>query len=806
MIIFFLLGAYQGFSQTPRDFAVELSAEIQETPSRITLQWPSTNASQIKIYRKIDKNNKTFSIPVATIAGSETQYVDNSVEIGQEYEYRVEKEYSNYSANGYILSGIKVSPKESRGSIVLLVESSKAIPLQQELKTLEEDLMGDGWMVIRHNIPVSDAPPQVKNRIVQDYNSAPNEVKAVLIVGHIAVPYSGLIVPDGHPPDHLGAWPADAYYGDMNGTWTDSSVNNTGALDQRNHNVPGDGKFDQSVLPSDIELQVGRVDFHDLPVFSQSETELLRKYLNKNHAFRNKLFTASARGLIDDNFGDGRLESFSSSLYRSFNVMFGADNVDDKDYFTTMANESYLWSHGNGGGYYDRANGVGDSQDFANIEVKSVFTTLFGSWHGDWDSRNNFMRSSLASGTILTCAWSGIPQWQFHQMALGENIGLCAKNTSNAFEYELNFYDSKSVHVSLLGDPTLRMHIIAPPTTLQITENGSAELSWAASNEGNLLGYHVYLKIDNENSFQRLTTDLVVNTSYTSPITTAGLHTYMVRAVKLEENPSGSYYNLSQGIFAEIQLGEPEPEILIADAGADKTITCSVQTVELGGSNTSTGATYNWSTADGTFVSGTDQMIVTVSAPGTYVLTVMEEDSVIAADEVVVEENREEPSIELGDSVTIETGASVNIGVETLSDYTYAWEPDITLSDDSISDPIVSPSSTTTYTLKVTGPNGCTSEDSITVQVEEAVAEGEGEMEGENIETGKIVLYPNPASEVIHIQSDSEIEAIAITDMTDKTILKPTSKDIDVSMLRSGVYLIHFIVDGKLFVRNFIKR
>jgi hypothetical protein len=43
---------------------------------------------------------------------------------------------------------------------------------------------------------------------------------------------------------------ADVYYADLDGTWTDASVNNTSASSPRNHNVRGDGKFDQSKVPS----------------------------------------------------------------------------------------------------------------------------------------------------------------------------------------------------------------------------------------------------------------------------------------------------------------------------------------------------------------------------------------------------------------------------------------------------------------------------------------------------------------------------------------------------------------------------
>jgi len=75
-------------------------------------------------------------------------------------------------------------------------------------------------------------------------------------MGNIIVPHSGNVQPDGHS-NHRGAWPADVYYGDMDGVWTDETVNNTASI-QYPHvfNVPGDGNFDQDVIPGELELSV----------------------------------------------------------------------------------------------------------------------------------------------------------------------------------------------------------------------------------------------------------------------------------------------------------------------------------------------------------------------------------------------------------------------------------------------------------------------------------------------------------------------------------------------------------------------
>ena len=54
------------------------------------------------------------------------------------------------------------------------------------------------------------------------------DLESVFLLGHVPVPYSGQINPDGHS-NHVGAWAADVYYGELDGNWTDVTVNNTSA-------------------------------------------------------------------------------------------------------------------------------------------------------------------------------------------------------------------------------------------------------------------------------------------------------------------------------------------------------------------------------------------------------------------------------------------------------------------------------------------------------------------------------------------------------------------------------------------------
>src|SRR5690606_28185614 len=99
-----------------------------------------------------------------------------------------------------------------------------------------------------------------------------------------------------------GAWPADLYYADVNDSWTDAAINNTTANKTANHNTPGDGKWDQSSLPGNAELQVGRIDFADMPAFAKTEEQLLKSYLNRAHQYKMNLLPVVKRGLVDDHF------------------------------------------------------------------------------------------------------------------------------------------------------------------------------------------------------------------------------------------------------------------------------------------------------------------------------------------------------------------------------------------------------------------------------------------------------------------------------------------------------------------------
>ncbi len=580
IILVLFIQAVAAVAQSPSENAsVKLFASVQEQPPRITLHWmqhPGTNG--ITIYRKL-KGAANWGSAYATVPSSATQFIDENVTVGVSYEYRVYRTGGG-NANGYVNSGILVPPMEFKGKMILLVDNSIAGQLEPELDQLREDLRADGWTVLREDVAPSAGAPAVRNIIIGHYNSDPQHVKAVYIVGHVPVPYSGNVNPDGHD-EHRGAWPCDGYYGELNGTWTDNGNYQNNAMNPKNNNVPGDGKFDQSDFPSAVELQVGRVDMHDMPAFSEGAVQLTRNYLNRAHAYKHRVWEPQVQGMIFDNL-QWVSNPLAASGWRNISALVGPSNIDapyqyGPSFISLAQDQSYLWTYTSGGGEiawdqgmitFNGAGNIATTQQYAAANsVGGVFNMALGSYFGDWDNRNNFLKAPIARGEALTNCWSGMPPWYFHHMGLGENIGYSTWATMNNTGHYVPANDGWQgsigrTHLALMGDPSLRMKMIVPPTNLTVTNSsGFANFAWTPSSES-VLGHYLYDIDPVSGVVTRLVDDLITGGAYLNPaIPFIAGREYMVRGVKLESNTSGSYYNLSLGAIA-VASGAASPDCL----------------------------------------------------------------------------------------------------------------------------------------------------------------------------------------------------------------------------------------------------
>jgi hypothetical protein len=238
---------------------------------------------------------------------------------------------------------------------------------------------------------------------------------------------------------------------------------------------------------------------------------------------------------------------------------------------------------------------------------------LLGSWIGDWDMGDNLMRAVLAMPTYgLSCVYAGRPHWFFHYMGIGETLGYCARLTQNnhaggLYQNQTNSF-AGFVHIALLGDPTLRLQTVAPPSGLAAASaRGTVTLSWSASPD-DIVGYHVYRAADPAGPFVRLTSAPLLATSFLDSNTNSGPTTYMVRAVALQTSPSGTYFNPSQGIFAMVQTATP---VITWTNPAAVVYGLSLSATQLN-ATASVPGTFHYNPAMGTILSaGTDTLSVT---------------------------------------------------------------------------------------------------------------------------------------------------------------------------------------------------
>ncbi len=551
-------------------YAVQLSAVVQRAPPQITLNWEADpfGANTYTIYRKA-KEDTDWGTPLAVLPGSQTSYSDTGIILGVPYEYQVVKAATlGYKGYGYIFSGIEVPVTENRGTVILVVATNSTAGLDFELGRLQQDLVGDGWTVLRHDVSSNATPQDVRALILGDYWSDPSNVNTLFLFGHVPVLQSGYLNYDGHGARPM---PADAYYGDVYYDWPTTLTNSP------------------SYLPSYIPLMIGRVDFFDMPgngapVPWPSETELLRNYLNKDHGWRQKLLVAQRLALMGNRRGDEAGLAVAASGYRNFEPLVGPGNTLEADiddaapatqrWASELAAGNYLWAYGCGAGQDAAISYLGTndayqeiwSRDVVGQNAAAVFVMVFGSHLGNWDHEDNIMRSVLAApASGLACGMSGEPHWFCHHMGLGETIGYSTRlslNNTTLYRNELNPF-TNAVYIALMGDPTLRMEPVAPPQSVTaISGPGGIALSWRPGSDP-VTGYLVYRASSPTGPFSRVTEQFITGTNYSDAALPPGTYVYMARAVALITNPSGSYFDPSQGAFVTVTASNVVPAIQI---------------------------------------------------------------------------------------------------------------------------------------------------------------------------------------------------------------------------------------------------
>src|SRR5205814_105197 len=116
------------------------------------------------------------------------------------------------------------------------------------------------------------------------------------------------------------------------------------------------------------------------------------------------------------------------------------------------------------------------------------------------------------------------------------------------------------------------MDAVGPPANLVASVNGSTvNLNWTPSTD-TVLGYHLYRSLSPLGPFSRVNGSMITGTSTSDTGVSPGTYTYMIRAIKLQTTPSGTYYNPSQGIFTGITVPLVVPPITVTARNTNGTV------------------------------------------------------------------------------------------------------------------------------------------------------------------------------------------------------------------------------------------
>ncbi len=501
-------------------------------------------------------------------------FLDANVEPKTLYEYKIKRQRANGFAIGYVACSTIYDQSDYKGRLLLCVEEGINSDLDFEVTRLVGDLTGDGWFVdkittIKGQASYDDGATviDIKDQIKEVYDSAPDndKHKLLFILGHVPLPRSGqgLKAPDNHI-EVTGARGADTYYADIDGVFTDTATYEIPEqTDNLLKNYPGDFKWDQDLIPSNLEMGFGRVDFYTLSskIFG-GEVFYTRQYLNRLHNHRHVLSgqkIGQKTGFYKSNYTNSTDASF-----RCLSGLSGSENVIQ--HFDATPTGHPAWVNENGPFmFYMQNRFVPDFQEWISEGFDALVFSSDQSYWGYGDTPTgifNRIRTLLCADTkTLITLWTTEAINIFHQAGVGEPLGLAMKqimdhNMDNQLlEKPHQAWDTpvwwNRTHFSFHGDPSLRLYQTFPPSELNIVSNESSTIiNWQASIDEKLIGYHVYKSDSQFGKYEKVSPLITGSESFEILNPEIGAW-YMIRAVSLMTTGSGKFLHPSQGKFIQ---------------------------------------------------------------------------------------------------------------------------------------------------------------------------------------------------------------------------------------------------------------
>lgn len=580
LLLFFIFGFGLVFGQNfSFDFNTHgrrvcpVSSVVNSNVPNVTITFHDSGANTtepIIVNRRAFGTSAWTNVATNLPAGT-ANWIDTNVALGDVWEYQVIRENTwtynsvTYDAIGYTIGAVLPDKNTNyKGQMILLVANDIPSGLATKYNRLKTEITADGWFVNELIVPKAtnwdsgNAVVGIKNQITTIYNNAPttDKPKILFILGHVPLPRSGsadITAPDGHP-ENRGARGADSYYADIDGVFTDNATYNPGGLSTPLAvNIPGDSKWDQDYIPTELEMAFGRVDFFDVSVNGLSELNLIEGYLDKLSNYKNVITGFDMGNKSGFNIG---FENSTDASYRSLlNISTPSDVYQN---YTGANHSQWIQTNGPFKVYMQNVS----PPDFNEWNTIGMDATVFSSDQSYWgfnDVPNSLIRSVLAIPTTknLVTLWTTSAINIFHQSCTGIPLGLAMKtiidhnNTNQYLEKPQNDWDTpvwwNRTHLTFNGDPTLNLYQITPPTNISLNEvSGNAQLQWTSSTDTNVIGYHIYESTTEFGIYNRITTSVVNTNTFDIPSYQTG-NWYMVKAIKPITSGCGQFLHASLG-------------------------------------------------------------------------------------------------------------------------------------------------------------------------------------------------------------------------------------------------------------------
>jgi hypothetical protein len=294
---------------------------------------------------------------------------------------------------------------------------------------------------------------------------------------------------------------------------------------------------------------------------------LIKRYLDKLHRYRlgqtllpNRAIAATYFSFpeqYDDPSGANLIQNAVVNSGKMYG--FESGKILDGDLFIDHRPCQWGFQAGSGGGNgicQDPTNHYHCTADLtvSTNEPPINFYMLLGSWFVDWVNQDDFMRGVLATPKYGVASVWARPTgfiWNLGTLGLGGTLGDALLDTVNSGPA---LHSCRSTYI--MGDPTLRAFLTPAITNLAANVAGaSVTLAWNPSSDP-AAQYLVYrttnTAFNSPTNFTKLTSVPIAANTYTDSYTNQNTKVYQVRVVNKISTASGSFTNLSAGVFITV--------------------------------------------------------------------------------------------------------------------------------------------------------------------------------------------------------------------------------------------------------------